>query len=165
MFSWGPTDKNLSLDHVMAWHWTGDKPFTWTNDNIVIWRKYAPLGGNVLTHWGRMTHTCVGELTTIGSGNGLSPGRRQAIYLNQCWHTINSNLRNKFQWNRKRNSYILIQENVFENVVCEIASILPRPQCVNRSLSTCMLAAPLATFARTVIINSLYLFAICIIVV
>ena len=32
-----------------------------------------------LTHWGRVTHICVGELTIIGSDNGLSPGRRQAI--------------------------------------------------------------------------------------
>ena len=32
-----------------------------------------------LTHWGRVTHICVGNLTNIGSDNGLSPGRRQAI--------------------------------------------------------------------------------------
>ena len=32
-----------------------------------------------LTHWGRVTHICVGNLATIGSDNGLSPGRRQAI--------------------------------------------------------------------------------------
>ena len=32
-----------------------------------------------LTHWGRATHICVGKLTIIGSDNGLSPGRRQAI--------------------------------------------------------------------------------------
>ena len=32
-----------------------------------------------LTHWGRVTHKCVGNLTIIGSDNGLSPGRRQAI--------------------------------------------------------------------------------------
>ena len=32
-----------------------------------------------LTHWGRVTHICVGELTIIGSDNGLSPQRRQAI--------------------------------------------------------------------------------------
>ena len=31
------------------------------------------------THWGRVTHICVSNLTTIGSDNGLSPGRRQAI--------------------------------------------------------------------------------------
>ena len=34
---------------------------------------------NVLTHWGRVTHLCVSNLTIIGSDNGLSPGRRQAI--------------------------------------------------------------------------------------
>ena len=32
-----------------------------------------------LTHWGRVTHICVGNLTIIGLDNGLSPGRRQAI--------------------------------------------------------------------------------------
>ena len=32
-----------------------------------------------LTHWGRVTHLCVDNLTIIGSDNGLSPGRRQAI--------------------------------------------------------------------------------------
>ena len=36
-------------------------------------------GTNVLTHWGRVMHICVGKLTIIGSDNGLSPGRRQAI--------------------------------------------------------------------------------------
>ena len=33
----------------------------------------------ILTHWGRVTHICVSNLTTIGSDNGLSPGWRQAI--------------------------------------------------------------------------------------
>ena len=32
-----------------------------------------------LTHWGRVTHICVGKLTNIDSDNGLSPERRQAI--------------------------------------------------------------------------------------
>ena len=31
------------------------------------------------THWGQVTHICVGNLTIIGSDNGLSPDRRQAI--------------------------------------------------------------------------------------
>ena len=30
------------------------------------------------------------------------------------------------------NSYIFIQENAFENVVCEMSAILSRPQCVNK---------------------------------
>ena len=33
----------------------------------------------LLTHWGRVTHICVSKLNIIGSDNGLSPGRRQAI--------------------------------------------------------------------------------------
>ena len=32
-----------------------------------------------LTHWGRVTHICVGKSNIIASDNGLSPGRRQAI--------------------------------------------------------------------------------------
>ena len=32
-----------------------------------------------MSHWGRVTHICVGNLTIIGPDNGLSPGRRQAI--------------------------------------------------------------------------------------
>ena len=32
-----------------------------------------------LTHWSRVTHICVSELSIFGSDNGLSPGRRQAI--------------------------------------------------------------------------------------
>ena len=32
-----------------------------------------------LTQWGQVTHICVSKLTIIGSDNGLSPGRRQAI--------------------------------------------------------------------------------------
>ena len=31
---------------------------------------------------------------------------------------------NKLQWNLNRNSYIFIQENVFESVICEMAAIL-----------------------------------------
>ena len=37
-----------------------------------------------LTHWGRVTHICVGKSTIIGSDNGLSPERRQAIIWNNA---------------------------------------------------------------------------------
>ena len=33
----------------------------------------------LLTHWGRVTHICVSKLSIIGSDNGLSPDRLQAI--------------------------------------------------------------------------------------
>ena len=35
----------------------------------------------VNSHWGRVTHICLNEITFIGSDNGLSPGGRQAIIL------------------------------------------------------------------------------------
>ena len=48
----------------------------WSNLNI----NYSDVWGRFdLTHWGRVTHICVSKLTTIGSDNGLAPGRRQAI--------------------------------------------------------------------------------------
>ena len=41
--------------------------------------KYVGLAVKALSHWGRVMHKRVGNLTIIGSDNGLSPGRRQAI--------------------------------------------------------------------------------------
>ena len=32
-----------------------------------------------------MTHICIGKLTSIGSDNGLSPGRRQVIIWTNAW--------------------------------------------------------------------------------
>ena len=52
---------------------------TWSNVDPGLCRHMASQGLNELTHWGRVTHICVGKLTNIGSDNGLSPGRRQAI--------------------------------------------------------------------------------------
>ena len=80
-----------------------------------------------LTHWGRVTHLCVGKLSIIGSDTGLSPGRRQAI----IWTNTGILLIGPLGTNFNRNSNIFIQENAFENVVCEMASILSRPQCVD----------------------------------
>ena len=56
-------------------------------------------------------------------------------YLKQCWNIVNWKFRNKFQWNLKQHSFICIQENGFENIVCELAAIWSRPQCV-KNVST-----------------------------
>ena len=49
--------------------------------NSVCWHLLAVTFStdNTLIHWGRVTHKCVSKLTIIGSDNGLSPGRCQAI--------------------------------------------------------------------------------------
>ena len=83
-----------------------------------------------LTHWGRVMNICVGKLTIIGSDNGLSPGRRQAIIWTNAGILLFWTLDNNFQWNFDCNSNILIQENAIENV-CEMASNLSWSQCVN----------------------------------
>ena len=49
-----------------------------------------------LTHWGRVTHICVSKLIIIGSNNGLSPGRRQAIFWTNAGILLNWNLGIKF---------------------------------------------------------------------
>ena len=77
-------------------------------------------------HWGRVTHLCISKITSIASDNGLVPSRRQAI----IWSNAGILL---ILWNLKRNSYIFIQGNAFENVVWKKAAILSRPQCVNTS--------------------------------
>ena len=49
---------------------------------MLLWlAKYSLtlLYAHLLTHWGWVTHICISELTIIGSDNGLSPGRREAI--------------------------------------------------------------------------------------
>ena len=85
-----------------------------------------------LTHWSRVTHICVNELTIIGSDNGLSPGRcrRQAII------STNDKILLIGTWGAKKTcilnqtSYVFIHENAFENVVWKKATILFRLQCV-----------------------------------
>ena len=77
-------------------------------------------------------HICISKLTIIGSDNGLSPGRREAIiWINAGILLIGPNF-----------SEILIsiqtfsfKKNAFENVICEMASILSRPQWVNQSFT------------------------------
>ena len=124
----------LTLVQVMACHLCGTRPLpepmtTRINDTII-----ALLGQNGLTQWGRVTHICVSKLTIIGSDNGLSTGRRQAIiWTNAGILSIQTNITNKLQWNLKRNAHVFIQENAFENVFSEMAAIWSRPQCVKSS--------------------------------
>ena len=52
------------------------------NKSPTFWKdnsRHAPSDWFALTHWGRVTHIYVNKLIIIGSDNGLSPGRRQAI--------------------------------------------------------------------------------------
>ena len=46
-------------------------------ENAIISDSLRPLW--LLTHWGRVTHICVGSLAIIALDNGMSPDRRQAM--------------------------------------------------------------------------------------
>ena len=59
------------MAHALAKHWV-----TSILESVKV---YAHRGLAWLTHWGRVTHICVGKLSIIGSDNGLSPDRCQAI--------------------------------------------------------------------------------------
>ena len=66
-----------SLKHIYAlwWHRSGSTLVS----SLIAPSHYLSKCWLSLTHWGRVTHICVSKLTTTGSDNGLSPGRRQAI--------------------------------------------------------------------------------------
>ena len=92
------------------------------------------MSATLLTHWGRGTHICVGKLIIIGSDNGLSPGRRQAIISTNAGILLIGPLGTNF-------SEILIEiitfsfnKKAFGNVVWKIAVILSRPQWVKYSV-------------------------------
>ena len=90
-----------------------------------------------LTNWGRVTHICVSKVTMNGSGNGLLPGRRQAIIWTNAGILLIGHLGTNLSWNVNRNVYIFIQENAFESIVRILAAILSRLQCVKISRHFC----------------------------
>ena len=85
-----------------------------------------------ITHWGRVTHICVGNLGHQKFRWWLIAWSAASHYLNQFWNIVNWAVRNKIQWHFNRNSYIFIQENAFEYVVWKMAAILYRPHCDNQ---------------------------------
>ena len=74
-----------------------------------LWENHAAFTSNrtlYLTHWGRVTHICVSKLPIIGSDNGLSPGRCQAIIWTNTWIVLMRTLGTNF-------SEILIEIHTF----------------------------------------------------
>ena len=84
----------------------------------------------VLTHRGRLTHICVGKLTIIGSDNGLSPWRRQAIIWTNVGILLIRPLGTNFSEILIGIQMFSFKEMYLKNIVCEMAFILSRPQCV-----------------------------------
>ena len=65
----------------LQWNFIKLQNLSFAKIHLKMWsaRMAAILSRGELTHWGRVMHICISNLTIIGSDNGLSPGRRQAI--------------------------------------------------------------------------------------
>ena len=85
-----------------------------------------------LTHWGRVTHICVSKVTIIGSDNGLSPGRRQAIIWTNAGILLIWTLVTNF-------SEILreIQAFSWKKMHLKMASAKWRPFCLGLNVLSC----------------------------
>ena len=103
-FSKGSIVDKSTLFKEMVWRWMIDRL--------------------LLTHWGRV-HICVGNLTTIGSDNGLSPGRRQAITWTNAGILSIGPLRTNF-------SEILAEIIIFsfKKMYWKVSSVKWRPLCL-----------------------------------
>ena len=79
----------------------------------------------ILTHWGRVTHICVGKLIIIGSNNGLSPWRRQAIIWTNAEILLIGPLGTNFS-----EIIIGIQTFLFKKIRSKMSSGKLRPFCL-----------------------------------
>ena len=101
---------------------------------VVCWIKihWNVSSGLQLTHWGRVTHIiCDIKLTIIGSDNGLSPGRRQAIIWTNAGLLLIGPLGTNF-------SEILIEILTFsfKKMHLKVSSAKRRPFCLGLNVLT-----------------------------
>ena len=79
-----------------------------------------------LTHWGRVTHICIGNQTIIGSDNGLSLGRRQAIIWTNDGILLIQSLETNF-----REILSKIHTFSFKKMLLKTSSAKWRPSCLD----------------------------------
>ena len=92
----------------------------------------ASINGNWrLAHWGRVTHMCVSKLTTIGSDNGLSPDRRQAIIWTNAGILLIGPLETKFN-----EILIKFHTSSFKKMHLKLSSGNCRPFCLGLNVLT-----------------------------
>ena len=84
-----------------------------------------------LTHWGRVTHICVGRLIIIGSDNGLLPERRQAIIWTSAGILLIGPLGTNFS-----EILIGIQTFSFKKMRLKMSSAKWRPFCLGPNVLT-----------------------------
>ena len=83
------------------------------------------------THWGRVMHICVSKLTIIGSDNGLSPDRRQAIIWTNAEILLIGPL-----WTNFNETSIEIHTFLFKKIHLKLSSGKWRPFCLGFNVLT-----------------------------
>ena len=96
-----------------------------------IW--FCPFPKACVIHLPLVPHICICELGQHWFRWWLVACSAPSHYLNQCWLIVNWTLRHNFQWNVNQNTKLIIHENAFENIVCEMTAILSRGRWVNWS--------------------------------
>ena len=76
-------------------------------------------------------YICGSRLTMTGSDNGLSSERCQAIIGTNAGILLIGHLGTNYSENLIKILIFSFTKNAIESVICEMAAILPRPQCVN----------------------------------
>ena len=129
------------LDRVTTYH--RSTLYSYSENQVLNWKEHlfksffkntslthtfsnAHYVTNALTHWGRVTYICVGKLTTIGSDNGLSPGRRQAIIWTNAGILLIGPLGTNFS-----EILIGIQTFSFKKMHLKMSSGKRRPSCLD----------------------------------
>ena len=132
--------------HLLSWCWFTVKSDPWYSPGKIlqkmlmnyVFRYYIsrfttifPKRQLVKTHWGRVTHIRVLKLTITGSDNGLSPGRRQAIFWTNPGILLIGPLGSNFS-----EILIGIQTFSFKKMHLKISSAKWRPFCLGLNVLT-----------------------------
>ena len=102
---------------------------------VIIWHDFVGRHLHyqylLLTHWGRVMHICVSKQAIIGSDNGLSPGRRQAIIWTNDGILLIGTLGTNF-------SEIVIEIRIFsfKKMGLNVSSAKWRPFCLGLNVLT-----------------------------
>ena len=84
--------QGVNLTNIQRSVFKLDSWFEYNQTNICFSIQFSNL-----THWGRVTHICIGKLTIIGSDYGLPPGWCQAIIWTSARILLIGTLRTNFR--------------------------------------------------------------------
>ena len=115
---------------------------------------------DLLTHWGRVRHICINKIAIIGSHNGLSPGRRQAIIWTNAGILLIWLLGTNF-------SEISIKIDTFslKKIHLKMSSGKWRPSCLGLNVLTHLPLGKVVVISQTTFSNAYLWIKSCIILI